>query len=97
FDAIFMQPVDAATKIYRFADHYGADSELSNQAAAIPAGRQRGHHDFVAVGTLAAGTAERISLSVNRRIIFLNPSIMPAAEQLPVTIKESGADRDTAL
>src|SRR5258708_36701273 len=62
-DAIFAEPVDAAVEIAGFADDYGGDAELADEAAAIPARRQRGDHNFVAIGALAAGPAEGVVFS----------------------------------
>src|ERR1035438_10563461 len=74
-DSIFPQPVNAAMKIHGFADHEGADMELPHQAAAVPAGRKRSDHDFVAITALPSRFAKRIGLAVHRRIILLHPSI----------------------
>src|SRR4051812_34869168 len=65
YDAIFTKPVHAAAKIDGFAEDDGANAELPNEAAAVPARGQRGSHDFVAVGALAARAAESIGLGVN--------------------------------
>src|ERR1700756_128974 len=58
FDAILSQPADAAPKIHRLADNQRADAELPHQSAAIPAGGQRGHHDFVPITALPPGLAK---------------------------------------
>jgi len=91
-DAILAEPFDAAGKIHRLADHDSADPELPDQAAAEPAGSKRGDHDFVAVGAMTPGLAERIGLAVNRRVAMLNPTIVPAAEKLAVLAEEGRAD-----
>ena len=41
----------------RLTDQHGTDPELHHQAAAIPAGRKRGHHDAVTVVALPHGLA----------------------------------------
>src|ERR1700730_4569153 len=81
FDSIFLKPVDAAAKIDRFADDHGCDSKLPDQSAAIPARRQRGHHNFVAIAALTPRFAKRIGLAVRRRIAILHPAVAPAAQQ----------------
>ena len=40
FGAVFTEPIDAALKIHRLADDDGADAELPDEAAAIPAGSE---------------------------------------------------------
>ena len=79
FDAILSQPIDATAEIHGLADDQHADAELPHQPAAIPAGGQRGHHDFVPITALPPGLAKRIRFAVHGRIIFLNPAIVPSA------------------
>src|SRR5690606_15228716 len=69
------QPVQAAREVHRLADHQRADAELPHQSAAVPARRQRGDHDGVPVGRLAAGLAEGVGLGVDRGITFLHPTV----------------------
>src|SRR5882762_11887324 len=69
FDPVLAEPVKAAAEIHGLADDHGANAKLADEAAAIPAGSQGGHHDFVAVGTLAAG--------------LRNASVSPWAEGSP--------------
>src|SRR3546814_9418138 len=57
-DAVLAQPLDPAVEIHRLAHHHGADVELPHQAAAVPARRQRGDHDGVALAALPAGLAD---------------------------------------
>src|ERR1700722_6949814 len=59
-DAVFTQPIDPAAKRRRLADDYLHDPELPDQAAAIPARRERRDHDRILVASLATGPAERI-------------------------------------
>src|SRR5882757_806683 len=69
-DAIFAKPVDAALEVDRFSDDYGRNAELADQTAAIPTRRQRGDHDFVAIGALTACAAEGVRLTVNARVVL---------------------------
>src|SRR5882757_3853172 len=78
-DAIFAKSVDAALEVDRFSDDYGRNAELADQTAAIPTRRQCGDHDLVAIGTLAACAAERVSFTVDARVVLLNPPIMTSA------------------
>jgi len=97
FGAVFTEPVDAAAKIDGLADDNGADAELPNEAAAIPAGSKGGHHDFVSVGALAACFAESICFAVHRWIAFLNSAIVTASQEFSFAIKEGGTDGDSAF
>ena len=45
--AVLGHPGVAALEVLRLADHHGADAELAEQPAAVPARRERGHHDAV--------------------------------------------------
>ncbi len=60
------------------ADDYGGDAELADEAAAIPARRQRGDHNLVAIGALTAGTAEGVGFSVDGWIVFLHAAVVAA-------------------
>ena len=53
-DAVLAQPVDPALEGPRLADHDDRDAELADQAAAVPARRERRDHHGVAVGAAAA-------------------------------------------
>jgi hypothetical protein len=97
FGPVFAEPFDAALKIHRLADDYSADAELADEAAAIPTGGEGGHHDFVAVGALAAGFAESIGLAVDGGIAFLDPAIVAAPQEFSFAIEERGADGDSAF
>src|SRR5437016_5310538 len=77
--AVFAEPVNAAAKIHGFADDYRADAKLANQAAAIPAGSERGHHDFVAVAPLPACFAKSIRFTVRGGIAFLDSAVVAAS------------------
>src|SRR5712692_7408126 len=87
FGAVFAQPIDAAAEIYGLADHNGANPKLADQAAAIPAGSQRGHHDLVAVTPLPARFAKRIRLAMRRRIALLHSAVVAASQQFPVAFE----------
>jgi hypothetical protein len=87
FGAVLAEPIDAAAEICGLADHYGANPKLANQAAAIPARGQRGHHDFVAVTPLAAGFAKRIRLAVSGRIAFLHSAVVAFSQQFSIAFE----------
>ena len=87
FCAVFAEPVDAAAEINGLADNDGADAELADQAAAIPAGSEGGYHDFVAVSALAARFAKRICFTMRGGIAFLDPSIVAPAQQFSIVIE----------
>src|SRR5688572_6845939 len=77
--AALAQPVDAALESARLAHDHGADLELHHEAAAVPAGRERRHHDGAGVATLAPGLAERVGLAVHGRVTFLHAAVVPRA------------------
>src|SRR6185295_11635968 len=96
-DPVLPQPVETTGEVDRFAHHHGADIELAHQAAAVPAGRERGDHDLVAVGALAAGLAEGVGLAVHRGIALLHPAVVAAAEEPALAVEEGRADGDATL
>lgn len=91
------EPVEAAREVHRFADDDRANAELANEAAAIPARREGGDHDFVAIGALAARFPKRIGFGVDGRIIFLDAAIAAAAEKFSFAVEKRGADGDAAF
>ena len=86
-DAVFAEPVDAAAKIHRFANDHCADAELADQAAAIPAGSESGHHDLVAVTSLPARFAKSIGLAMCGGIAFLHSAIVAAAQEFSIAFE----------
>ena len=78
-NAVLAEPVDPASEVDRLAYDYSGDAELADQSAAIPARRQRGNHDLVAIGALASCAAEGIGLSMDGRVVFLDPPIATPA------------------
>ncbi len=97
FGAIFAQPIDPAAEIHGLADHYGANAKLADQAAAIPARSQRGHHDFVAVTPLPAGFAKRVRFAMRRRIALLHSAVVARSQQFPVVFEKRRTDRDSSF
>jgi biotin carboxylase len=95
--AILLQPIDAAVKIYGLADNYCPDAELADQATAIPAGRERGNHDFVAVSALAARLSKGVRLSMYGRIAFLHSAVVAAPEQFSITFEQRSADGNSSF
>ena len=100
-DRLDIALADARTQQQRLrnaiAHHHRADPELLHQAAAVPARRQGGDHDRVAVGALAAGLAEGVGLAVHGGVVFLHPAVVAAAEQAAILMVERRADRDSTL
>lgn len=96
-DFVLAQPIDTALKSSRFADDYGADTELPHEAAAIPAWRERRDHNAIAIAALATGFAKRVRLAMDRRVVFLHAAVVPAAEQFATAVKQHSADRNAAF
>ena len=96
-DAAFAEPVNAALECFGFADYDCADTELTDETAAIPARGERRSHYRVAIASLPAGLAKGISLTVDRGVILLYAAIVPAAEEIPFPVEECRSDRNTAL
>jgi hypothetical protein len=82
------QPMATALKVDRFPNNNGANPELPNQPAAVPARRKRRDHYFVAITSLAARLAKRICFAVNRRIAFLDAAVVTASQQIPRAIEQ---------
>src|ERR1700730_2553667 len=93
-DTVFTQPVDPAAKRARLAHDYFHDPELTDEAAAIPAGRERRDHDRILVASLTTGPAKRIRLAVYGGVVILDPPIVSSAEQRSVVVEECGTDGD---
>src|SRR5215831_14183460 len=96
-DAILAQPGESALKAYGLSHHDRSDSKLTDQAAAIPARREGRDHDFVAIGSLAAGPAKRIGFPMRRRVAFLHPAIVALAEECPIACEQSSADGNSSF
>ena len=96
-NAVFAKPFDTSLKCSRFTDDHGANTELPNKAAAVPARSERRRHDHIAIRTLATGLAKRIGLAVDRRIVLLHAPIMAAAKNVAIGVEQSGTDRNAAL
>jgi len=97
FDVEGAEPVDAALEGAGFADHDASESELADEAAAVPAGRERGDHGQFAVAALASGVAEGVGFSVEGGIVILYAAIVTGAEEGSVFVEDRGADRDAAF
>ncbi len=96
-DAVFAQPVHAATKGAALAHHYRADAKLAHQAAALPARGQRGAPHKVTVAALAAGAAKGIGFRVDAGIAVLHAAIVAAAQQLALARKQRRTDGNAPL
>src|SRR5690242_279723 len=80
-NAMIAQPIDAADKGAALTDNDSAESELPNEAATVPAGRERSDHDQIAITALAPGAAECIGFPVDTGIALLNAAIVAAADK----------------
>jgi hypothetical protein len=85
---VLRKPLGTALKVDRFTNHNGANPELPNQPAAVPARRQRRDHYFVAITSLAARLAKGICFAVNRRISFLHAPVVTASQKIPRAIEQ---------
>src|SRR5258706_2364454 len=47
------KPIESALTISAFAHHHRAETELPHESAAVPTGRERGHHDQIPVTALS--------------------------------------------
>jgi hypothetical protein len=97
FDVEGSEPVDAALEGAGFADDDASESELANEAAAVPAGRECGDYGQFAVPALASGVAEGVGFSVERGIVILYAAIVTSAEERSVFVEDRGADGDAAF
>src|SRR6476620_3991876 len=86
FDSVCTKPFDAAGKILGLADDHSADVKLPDQSAAVPARGEGRDHRLITVISLAASLAKRVRLTVNRRIVVLNTTVVTASEDLSVTV-----------
>src|SRR6266849_3747992 len=86
-DSILDQPIDAAAEIHGLADNYSGDAKLADEPAAVPAGSERGHHDFVAVAPLPAGVSKRIRFTVRGRIAFLHSAVVAFSQQFSMAFE----------
>ena len=96
-DAEGAEPIDASLESAGFADDDAREAELTDEAAAIPAGRKRGNHGKRAVAALAAGIAEGVSFAVQGGIAVLNAAIAAGAKQFSLRVENGGADGDAAF
>ena len=97
FDVEGAEPVDAALEGAGFADDDAGESELANEAAAVPAGRECGDHGQFAVAALASGVAEGVGFSVEGWVVILYAAIVAGAEEGSVFVEDGGADGDAAF
>ena len=96
-DAVFDEPVEAAAEADGLADDDRSDLELTDEAAAIPAGGESSDHYFVAIGALAAGFAEGVGLAVDAGVGLLDPAVAASGKQVAGSVEERGADGDAAF
>lgn len=96
-EAVVPQPVDASVEGPAFADDDGLESELADQAGAVPAGRERGDHNEVAVGALTSGVAEGVSLSVGGWVVVLDAAVVSRAQERAIGAEDRGSDGDASF
>ena len=97
FDVEGAEPVDAALEGAGFADDDASESELADEATAIPAGRERSDHGQFFVAALAAGVAEGVGFSVQGWVVILYAAIVAGAEERSVLVEDRGTDGDAAF
>src|SRR5680860_1032300 len=93
--ALPAQPRRSTLEGSRLTYYHGADAELFDEPAAVPARFQRGDHDGVAVAALASGVAEGVGLAVAAGVSVLDAAVVPSAKQRAVVAEQRGADGDT--
>ena len=96
-DAEVAEPLFAAGEVLAFADDDGLEAELADEAGAVPAGGERGDHDEVAVGALAAGVAEGVGFAVDAGVGLLDAAVVAAAYEGAVGAEDGGADGEAAF
>ena len=96
-NAILAQPIDSTLKVHRLPDDNGADPKLSDKPTAIPARCQRRDHDCVAIAALAPGLTKCVGFAVDRGVVFLHTTIVPAAEKRAIPVEQRRADRYSTL
>ncbi len=82
----------AASKVAAFPDNDRSKSKLTNEAAAIPAGSERGDHNEVAIITLAAGVAKSVCLAVKGGIAKLDAAVVARTDEYSFNTENCGAD-----
>lgn len=97
FDSGGAEPVEASGEVARFADDEGAEAELADEAAAVPAGGERGDHDEVAVGALPSGAAEGVGFAVDGGVGLLDATVVAAADEVAGGVEDGGSDGDSAF
>jgi len=87
----------AAGEVDALAEDEGLEAELADEAAAVPAGGERGDHDEVAVGTLAPGIAEGVGFAVEARVVLLDAAVVAAADEGSVVAEDGGTDGEATF
>ena len=80
-DAVLAEPLDPAGKRPALTYNNGADPELPDEPATVPARRQRRNHDKIAIATLAPGAAEGVGFAVNAGVALLDAPVMSATQE----------------
>ena len=81
----------------RLADDDGAESELTYEAAAVPAGSECGDHEEIAVRGLTACAAEGVGLAVNGWVVLLDAAVVSRADEFATAVEYGCADWDAAF
>ncbi len=95
--AVVAEPVLAAGEVDAFADDESAEVELADETGAVPAGGERGDHDEVAVGALAAGVAEGVGFAVDAGVVLLDASVVATGDEGTVGAEDGGADGEASF
>jgi len=91
------QPVECACEVDRLADNDRSDVALAHETAAVPARRESRDQNRVPVVSAASRIAERIRLRVERRILVLDPPVMPSAQEPAFRIEKRSSNRNPAF
>lgn len=91
------EPGEGSGEVLGFADEDGAEAELADEAGAVPAGGECGDEDEVAVGGLAAGSAEGVGFAVDGGVVLLDAAVSAGGEKVSFGGEDGGADGDAAF
>ncbi len=91
------KPVNATLKRPALTNDERGKTELADEAAAVPAGRERGHHNEIAIAALAARTTKRVGLRMHRGIALLDAPVVAGANEAAGSVKNRGTDGNSAL
>lgn len=96
-DAVLAEPVNASLEGLALANDDGSESELTNEAGAVPARSERGDHDEATIRALAAGVAEGVGLSMGGGVVVLDAAVVSRTEEHAVVAEDSSSDGDATF